>query len=145
MERFASATVYTVYEPKSKGDEYEPKAVKFDSDDPEHMLWVFHRATERAAQFNIVGVTYSLTMQVTKSIIPAMASTNALISAACVNEAFKFLSGSSMMLENFFMFMGNSGIHTSVFKVRNDDDHSLAVELWHARFLGGGGGGFFRL
>lgn len=32
-----------------------------DGDDPEHIHWVFERAQERAAQFNITGVTYRLT------------------------------------------------------------------------------------
>ncbi len=52
VAQFTSATEYKLYEPKNKGDEFEPKAVKFDSDDPDHMTWVFNRATERAAQFS---------------------------------------------------------------------------------------------
>uniref|UniRef100_A0A8D0CY29 NEDD8-activating enzyme E1 catalytic subunit n=2 Tax=Sander lucioperca TaxID=283035 RepID=A0A8D0CY29_SANLU len=53
--------------------------VILDGDDPEHIQWVYQRSLERAADFHITGVTYRLTQGVVKRIIPAVASTNAVI------------------------------------------------------------------
>lgn len=35
--------------------------VPLDGDDPEHIQWIYERSLERAAQFNIKGLTYRLT------------------------------------------------------------------------------------
>jgi ubiquitin-activating enzyme E1 C len=56
-----------------------------DTDNPEHLQWLFHTALERAKQFNIPGVTFSLTQGVVKNIIPAIASTNAIIAGNITN------------------------------------------------------------
>ncbi|XP_077218120.1 NEDD8-activating enzyme E1 catalytic subunit-like isoform X3 [Tasmannia lanceolata] len=94
----------------------------FDADDPEHMQWVYSEALKRAELFGISGVTYSLTQGVVKNIIPAIASTNAIISAACALEALKIATGCSKTLSNYLTYNGLAGLHTKVTEFIKEKD-----------------------
>jgi ubiquitin-activating enzyme E1 C len=93
----------------------EYKDTKFDADNPDHMKWMFETASKRADEFNIKGVTYRLTGGVVKNIIPAIASTNAIIAAAEANEAFKIATYGSGSLDNYMMYNGVTGIYSYAF------------------------------
>jgi len=136
LMEFKSCTDYKMHERKDNADESAPAGggVTLDKDDPEHMTWLFNRSTERADKYNIKGVTYNLTMQVVKNIIPAIASTNALISAECVNEAFKLRTQSHTRLDNYFMYMGGmqTGTNCQTFVYKRNPDCAVCHKplLW---------------
>ncbi|TFK76296.1 hypothetical protein BDN72DRAFT_755354 [Pluteus cervinus] len=104
--------------PKVQGDK------KLDTDDPEHIGWLYQVASARAKEFKIEGVTWSLTQGVVKNIIPAIASTNAIIAgmSACCNEAFKIATSSAAYLNNYFMLIGTEGVYSYTFEHEKRDD-----------------------
>ncbi|RWR76658.1 NEDD8-activating enzyme E1 catalytic subunit [Cinnamomum micranthum f. kanehirae] len=94
----------------------------FDPDDPKHMQWVYAEAVMRAELFGITGVTYTLTQGVVKNIIPAIASTNAIVSAACALEALKIATACSQTMSNYLTYNGQEGLHTKVTEFVKDND-----------------------
>ncbi|KAF5389805.1 hypothetical protein D9757_003725 [Collybiopsis confluens] len=89
---------------------------KLDTDNPDDISWTYNVAAARAKEFNIEGVTWSLTQGVVKNIIPAIASTNAIIAASCCNEAFKIATSSAAYLNNYFMLIGTESIYSYTFE-----------------------------
>lgn len=92
------------------------------TDNPEHITWLYQKALARAKEFNIQGVTYSMTQGVVKNIIPAIASTNAIIAASCCNEAFKIATGCNPYLSNYMMYSGDDGVYTYTFEHERKPD-----------------------
>lgn len=83
-----------------------------DGDDPQHVTWVYEKSQERANSFNITGLSYRLVQGVLKNIIPAVASTNAVIAASCATEAFKLATSCYEPLRNYMVFNDLDGIYT---------------------------------
>ncbi|CAH1784961.1 unnamed protein product [Owenia fusiformis] len=96
--------------------------VAIDGDDPHHLQWIFEKSIERANQYQITGVTYRLTQGVVKRIIPAVASTNAVIAAACATEVFKLASQCCLPLSNYMNFNDTEGVYTYTFEAEKKDD-----------------------
>lgn len=95
---------------------------KLDTDNPAHIQWIFESALARAKEYNITGVTLQFTQGVLKNIIPAVASTNAMIAAACVNEAVKISTNIAPYLNNYMMYMGDEGAYTHTFELERKAD-----------------------
>lgn len=107
-----------------------------DTDEPEHIQWLYNKALARAKEFDIPGVTYSMTQGVVKNIIPAIASTNAIVAAACCNEAFKIATSTNPFLgnpvpetPNYMMYSGDDSIYTYTFEHQKKDDCPVCGNL----------------
>ena len=114
--------------------EEDRKDIQLDTDDPEHITWLYQTALKRAKEFNIEGVTYSMTQGVVKNIIPAIASTNAIIAASCCNEAFKIATSSAPFLgnpgaNNYMQYTGDSSIYTFTFQHEQQEDCPVCGNL----------------
>lgn len=71
-----------------------PDDINIDGDDPHHIQWINEKAQQRAATYGIHGVDYRLTQGVIKHIIPAVASTNAVIAGSLF----------PLLVKNMFVF-----------------------------------------
>ena len=112
--------------------EQQRKADTLDTDNPDHISWLYTTALKRAQEFNIPGVTYSMTQGVVKNIIPAIASTNAIIAASCCNEALKIATSCAPFLDNYMMYTGDSnetGLYTYTFAAEKKDDCPVCGNL----------------
>ncbi|CAJ0954997.1 unnamed protein product, partial [Mesorhabditis belari] len=92
-----------------------------DADRAEHVDWVLERAKSRAEIFGIKGVDHRLCLGVLKRIIPAVASTNAVVAASCALEVLKLVSNMAMPLDNYLNFSQTDGVHCAV--VQLDRNH----------------------
>ncbi|RAL13794.1 NEDD8-activating protein UBA3 [Aspergillus homomorphus CBS 101889] len=101
----------------------------FDSDDLEHIGWIYNAALERGKQFHISGVTFQMTQGVVKNIIPAIASTNAVIAAATTSEALKIATSCNPYLENYMMYAGEEGVYTYTFEAEKKPDCPVCGNL----------------
>ncbi|KAL4097386.1 hypothetical protein QTP88_022175 [Uroleucon formosanum] len=115
-----------------------PKENPFDSnidtDDPVHISWIYEKSLERADEFGINGVNYRLVQGVIKNIIPAVASTNAVIAAACVTEAFKVATSCCPLLNNYAVFNDSDGIYTYTYEAERKSD-CVTCSPYKAKYL----------
>uniref|UniRef100_A0A4W4EN27 NEDD8-activating enzyme E1 catalytic subunit n=1 Tax=Electrophorus electricus TaxID=8005 RepID=A0A4W4EN27_ELEEL len=102
--------------------------VALDGDNPEHIHWVFQKSLERAAEFNIIGVTYRLTQGVVKRIIPAVASTNAVIAGTVPSRENTALFA-YVPLNNYLVFNDVDGLYTYTFEAERKENCSACSQV----------------
>uniref|UniRef100_A0A3B5BC35 NEDD8-activating enzyme E1 catalytic subunit n=1 Tax=Stegastes partitus TaxID=144197 RepID=A0A3B5BC35_9TELE len=85
--------------------------VTLDGDDPAHIQWVFEKSLERAAEFNITGVTYRLTQ------------------AACATEVFKIATSAYTPLNNYMVFNDVDGLYTYTFEAERKENCSACSQI----------------
>ncbi|KAG8878777.1 hypothetical protein FRB98_005990 [Tulasnella sp. 332] len=126
--RWMNATLVSMAEAGESEESFKPlidggtEEKKMDTDNPEHISWLYKIASARANDFKIEGVTWTLTQGVVKNIIPAIASTNAIIAASCCNEAFKIMTSSAPYLNNYWMLIGTDGVYSYTFQHEKKPD-----------------------
>ncbi|CBY07453.1 unnamed protein product [Oikopleura dioica] len=106
-------------------DEEKPfEGEPVDGDNPYHIQWLTEKARERADQFKIdaSGIDFRKTQGVIKRIIPAVASTNAVIASQCVTEAFKLATYSYDNMDNYSMLNQTEGIYQFVYPAERKED-----------------------
>jgi len=92
--------------PKERYDE------KIDGDNDDHINWILEKAEEHAARFGISGLAFSMARGVVKHIIPAIASTQAIIASLCATEALKLVTARAPNINNCLMVSSNTRVHT---------------------------------
>ncbi|KAL7640125.1 UNVERIFIED_CONTAM: hypothetical protein RMT77_009539 [Armadillidium vulgare] len=103
--------------------------IQIDGDDPLHISWICEKAQKRAAEYGINGVTYRLTQGVVKRIIPAVASTNAVIAAACATEVFKLVTSSCKPMNNYCIFNDSDAIYTYTYEQEKKEDCLVCSQI----------------
>ncbi|NXA45201.1 UBA3 enzyme, partial [Nothocercus julius] len=103
--------------------------VPLDGDDPEHIQWIYQKSLERASQFNIKGVTYRLTQGVVKRIIPAVASTNAVIAGMLKEPQYNFYLIAYIPLNNYLVFNDVDGLYTYTFEAERKENCPACSQL----------------
>ena len=94
---------------------HEKPNESIDGDNDEHIQWILNKAETHAVKFGITGLTFSMARGVVKNIIPAIASTQAIIASICTTEALKLITGCGSNINNNVLISSNTGIYCSNF------------------------------
>ncbi|KAH0792074.1 NEDD8-activating enzyme E1 catalytic subunit [Histomonas meleagridis] len=101
--------------PAERGDEV------LDGDNDEHVQWILEKSIEHAKKFNVQGpLDFRIAKGIVKNIVPAIASTQAIVASTCATEVLKILTLSAPPLDNNITFSGNEKVFQNTFKANRD-------------------------
>ena len=100
----------------------ERKGEKLDGDNDDHISWVVERAIEHGNKFGLSGITFSMARGVIKNIIPAIASTQAIVASMCTTEALKFVTQCAQNINNSILMNGMVGVYCDNYCVSKNPD-----------------------
>lgn len=80
-----------------------------DGDNDEHIKWIMEQAIIHQKEYHVEGeINEKLTKGVVKNIIPAIASTQAIIAGICATEALKLVTASAPIINNNLLVIGDA-------------------------------------
>uniref|UniRef100_A0A0N5CEQ2 NEDD8-activating enzyme E1 catalytic subunit n=1 Tax=Strongyloides papillosus TaxID=174720 RepID=A0A0N5CEQ2_STREA len=106
----------------------KPFDTSIDGDNPDHIMWIYEKALGRAEKFGITGVDIRLTQGVVKRIVPAVASTNAIIAASVCLEALKLTTGIASKINNYIQFEQTEGVSMYSLQLDKKDNCTICSE-----------------
>lgn len=116
---------------KTRGKE---TAIDFDKDDDDTLEFVSAAANLRSYVFGIEPQSKFDIKQMAGNIIPAIATTNAIIAGSCVLQGFKVLKGDYATAKEFFMWQTTDRVMASTFMRPNKDCTVCGVARTEAVF-----------
>uniref|UniRef100_A0A672YUR2 NEDD8-activating enzyme E1 catalytic subunit n=1 Tax=Sphaeramia orbicularis TaxID=375764 RepID=A0A672YUR2_9TELE len=96
--------------------------INLDGDNPEHIQWVFDKAQERAAEFNITGVTYRLTQGEFLKLLQGECQIN------IAHHDIVFCSA-YIPLNNYLVFNDVDGLYTYTFEAERKENCSACSQV----------------
>ncbi|KAL0248308.1 hypothetical protein GEMRC1_003544 [Eukaryota sp. GEM-RC1] len=96
----------------------------FDLENSEHLNILMKMANNHCQEFGLELVTERMVESVVKNVIPAVASTNALVASICVFESVKIVTCIYGILNNFGMYRASSsksGIYSSMMPLQRNE------------------------
>lgn len=113
---------------KDKDPSAAEPTIAFDKDDEDTLDFVVSSANIRSSVFGIDRKSRFETKQMAGNIIPAIATTNAIVAGVCILQAYKVLRGDIMQAKE--VRLRSTGVLALTNSIRSFCSHSVPVGSW---------------